>query len=372
LILFFFISIAAVIYYIYMLMAITDGWDECLETVLSSGSFQEGVSIIIPARNEVENIQVCLQSIIGSDTEGIQYEIIVVDDHSDDDTGDKVKDAFKDVRVLTLDATHGKKAATEHGIQSALNDHCILIDADVKVSSSWLRAHCTIWRDERPKFVAGPVLCPYKEDLLSAFQIMDFLGMAQTIANGIKRRTYHIANGANMAISKKFYEEIGGMKDHAHVASGDDMFLIRKVAEHHPGRIAYLKHPQAAVITEPESKWFDLLNQRKRWASKTKDLPLDGAYKIQVYTFFVHALILINFALSPLTGGGSFFSGLFMLFIKGCIDFLFLSRIGSYFEIRRPFKYFIPAFLFYFFYIFFMAYHAIKGGTYQWKGREVR
>ncbi|NNF33849.1 MAG: glycosyltransferase [Saprospiraceae bacterium] len=371
-ILFFFICIAVVIAYAYMLMAITDGWDECKETVPSRNEFSEGVSIIVPARNESQHIKSCVESIINSDTEGIQYEIIVVDDHSDDDTGNIVREAFKEVKVLTLDAAQGKKAATEHGIQSAIHDHCILIDADVTVSSSWLRAHCTIWRDERPKFVAGPVLCPYKEDLLSAFQIMDFLSMAQIIANGIKRRTYHIANGANMAISKKTFIEIGGMKDHQHVASGDDMFLVRKVAEHYPGRIAYLKHPQALVMTNPEQSWSDLFRQRKRWATKTNDLPRDRSYNIQVYTFFIHVLILFNFAITPWTGGQSFFCGLFMLFIKGCIDFLFLSKIGSYFEIRRPFKYFILAFLFYFFYIFFMAFHAVKGGEYQWKGREVK
>jgi biofilm PGA synthesis N-glycosyltransferase PgaC len=200
---------------------------------------------------------------------------------------------------------------------------------------------------------------------------MDFLGMAQIISNGIVRRSYYIANGANMSISKDVYKEIGGMKDHAHVASGDDMFLIRKVAELHPGRIAYLKHPQALVTTVPEKSWSALFRQRKRWATKTNDLPKDRSYKIQVFTLFVHALILFNFALTPFTGGQSFFCGLFMLFIKGCIDFLFLSKVGSYFEVRRPFKYFIPAFLFYFFYIFFMAFHAVKGGKYRWKGREV-
>jgi cellulose synthase/poly-beta-1,6-N-acetylglucosamine synthase-like glycosyltransferase len=81
--LFFFISIAVVIAYIYMLMAITDGWDECKETVPSKNDIPEGVSIIIPARNESNNIKSCIESIINSDTAGIQHEIIVVDDHSD-------------------------------------------------------------------------------------------------------------------------------------------------------------------------------------------------------------------------------------------------------------------------------------------------
>ena len=355
-----------------MLMAITDGWDECLETVPSKNPINIPVTIIIPARNEEQHIKECVQSIMDSDTDGIIYEVILINDHSDDGTVEMVRSTFPEVKVWSLESSQGKKAALDLGISKAQYNHCLVIDADVRVSRSWLRAHCTIWRDQQPFFVAGPVLCPYKEDLLSAFQIMDFLGMAQIISNGIVRRTYHIANGANMAISKSVYAEIGGMKDHLHIASGDDMFLVKKVASSYPGRIAYLKHPQAVVMTQPERPWSSLFRQRKRWASKTNDLPRDRSYNIQVFTFLVHLLILVNFALTPFTGGQSFFCGLFMLFIKGCIDFLFLSKIGTYFNISRPFKYFIPSLLFYFFYIFFMAFHAVKGGKYSWKGREVR
>ena len=354
-----------------MLMSITDGWDGVKETIPNHDLSGNSVSIIIPARNEAKNIKACIQSVIQSDARNINYEILLIDDHSEDETSELVKREFPNVNILKLDATQGKKAAIDLGISKAVSDHCIIIDADVIVSSSWLTSHCTIWKDEKPWFVAGPVLCSYKENLLSAFQIMDYLALAQTIANGIKRRTYHIANGANMAISKKIYEEIGGIKDHAHVASGDDMFLIKKVAGLDPLRVSYLKDPEAVAYTLPEESWLDFLRQRKRWSTKTKALPKDDSYRIQTFIFGIHLLIILNFIFIPLTGGTSFFTGIFMLFIKGCIDFLFLSKIGRYFSIKRPFKLFIPALLIYFPYIFYMAFHAVKGGNYQWKGRSV-
>lgn len=370
---FFFLSLIAIIAYVYLLMYITNGWDDTPEATLPEDYRPEqGVSIIIPARNEANNIISCLNSIYNNDFPREKYEVIVMDDHSEDGTGDLIREHFPETKIWVMDHAHGKKASLHQGILESIYDFLLFTDADTIVGKDWIKSNVWAYENKRLAFATGPVYSTCHNDVLTAFQFLDFAGMAQITANGIYRNNYFIANGANMAISKTMYHQIGGMADHAHIASGDDMFLIHAVASIDHGQVHYIKSPDAAVATNPLLSWKELLVQRKRWASKTKDLPRDGAYKIQVFIFIIHVLILFNFCLIPWSDGLSLFGGIFMLFIKGCIDFLFLAKSARYFGHTQPLKYFIPAFFFYFFYIFYMAFHAVIGGEYRWKGREVK
>ena len=62
-------------------------------------------SVVIPARNEAANIKACIDSILAQDYPKDQFEIIVIDDFSEDDTAFIVKSMghdFSNVRLLRL------------------------------------------------------------------------------------------------------------------------------------------------------------------------------------------------------------------------------------------------------------------------------
>jgi chlorobactene glucosyltransferase len=93
------------------------------------------VSVIIPARNERRNIERCVRSILA--TQYPSLELIVVDDHSDDGTGEAARAiARDDDRLRVVEAPElptgwfGKQWACATGARSARGDVLLFTDAD--------------------------------------------------------------------------------------------------------------------------------------------------------------------------------------------------------------------------------------------------
>ncbi|MFO0004606.1 MAG: glycosyl transferase family 2, partial [bacterium] len=78
-----------------------------------------------------------------------------------------------------------------------------------------------------------------------------------------------MANGANLAYPKTVFTEVNGYAGADQIASGDDFFLLHKISDSYPDRIAYLKSKQAIVRTAAQENWSNFLQQRIRWASKS-------------------------------------------------------------------------------------------------------
>ena len=369
--LFFIISFGLIITYIFLLLQITKGWESV--TINQDNTPPDAypmATVIIAARNEEANIGNCLTSILNNTIPHDQYEIVVVDDHSSDRTTEIITRDFPQIGIISLKDRQGKKSAIDAAVSVANSNLCIVTDADCTVSPGWIRSHLNTYISKNTVFQTGPVISKYSATILSAFQFLDFAALSQVVANGIHRESYFISNGANMAFTRQAYLDVGGMTSHVHIASGDDMFLIDSLSRAFPGRVAYIKDDNATCITEDVKKWPQFLNQRKRWASKVKRLPKSGSYFIQSMIFIVHLLIVSHLILIPFFGGLTLFTGIFLLFIKAVIDYLFLGVSCDFFNNRSPLKYFFFVFLLYFPYIIFTAYHGLMGSKYEWKGRE--
>jgi len=89
------------------------------------------VSVIVPARNEEASLRVCLESLISQ--AGVEFEIIVVDDHSTDRTRE-IASSFAGVRVIEAgplpDGWTGKNNAMVTGVREAQGEWLLLTDAD--------------------------------------------------------------------------------------------------------------------------------------------------------------------------------------------------------------------------------------------------
>ena len=357
-----------------MISRILTGWEGTSEwTIPNRYTPSTFVSIIIAARNEEKSIKECINSILKSDFPHDSYEIIVIDDASTDNTSQQIK-SIQDprVRCILSNQNIGKKGAISLGIGLANGALIITTDADCIVQKYWLKSLVSYYETSKARLIAAPVQYNINKSLIQRFQYIDCINNMAVTANGILNNAYFMANGANLAYEKTLFTELNGFEGSNDVASGDDMFMIQEAAKLNPSSVRFLKSKQAIVFTQPETSISSLIQQRKRWATKTKTYSDKRIMKIQGYVFFFVALLLFNAAFSFFGSGLSFFGFLFGLFIKLSIDYMYLAKIHEYFKSKDALKSFLPASIMFLGYIILAAWWAIFPSVYTWKGRKLK
>ncbi len=336
------------------------------------------IAVLIAARNEASKITACLDAIARNDYPTAWYQVCVIDDDSEDNTAEVVSNWINQHSLfpnfqLIKNKGIGKKAAIETGIHQIDCDLVMTTDADCVVSPRWLSLFAALYASKKAKFIAAPVEFFPANSLFVRFQSLDFLGMMGITAAGIKGNFLYMCNGANLAYPLHVFHEVEGFKDINHVASGDDMLLMHKIAQRYPRDIYFLKNVEASVFTYAKDTLDSFLGQRIRWASKSSSYT--GYYTIiQLgisYLFcvnIVHSLLLIPF--------GKIFLGLFcfQLLLKSIIDFLFLSTVTRFFQQGKlmQFATFWVSQIAHILYITFVGTASIFQPKYVWKGRKVR
>ncbi|MBK8705221.1 MAG: glycosyltransferase [Saprospiraceae bacterium] len=323
------------------------------------------ISVIVPARNEAANIEACLQSLLSQSYPAFLYEIIVVDDHSEDDTAVRAR-ALHDGRIRVVTAPGAqKKQALAYGVSLARGELIATTDADCLAPPQWLSLLASAYQDKQPAFLAAPVAFHGERNLLGYFQSLDYLGMMVLTGAGIYSGKLLLANGANLAYPKAVFEEVGGFAGIDHVASGDDMFLLQKIARRYPDRLFFIKNPEATILTPPQPSLAGFWAQRLRWASKSSAFRGGLMLVYLALVFVVCWGILLGLALAP-------FSALVLLAFKLLADYALLSEACRYFHRTDLMRYFLPAQLMHIAYIALIGLAGLFVRQYRWKGREVK
>jgi cellulose synthase/poly-beta-1,6-N-acetylglucosamine synthase-like glycosyltransferase len=337
------------------------------------------VSVIIAARNERENIRACLDSIFGNDYP--LFEVVVVDDASDDGTAEIVEKAIRDgglndraalVRLPppTDPAAVGhKKRALLEGIRRSRGQIIVTTDADCVVSPRWLATMISRF-ENGADVVAGPVAYTEGPGLLGKAVALELLGLVAVAGGGIANGYPIMCNGANLAYRRDAFDRVGGFDSIDHLSSGDDALLMLKIAGDHPDRVRFCAHPEALVTTRPTDTWSDFFAQRTRWASK--GLKHGRAYitllAVLVYSFhaalFAAALASVVSPVllaSTLAAAGLKISSEGMLLLSSCRQYGRSHLIKS----------FLPAQLVQIPYVVVVGITGIFGGGFRWKGRRL-
>jgi len=335
--------------------------------------FTTTISIIIPARNEENNIGKLLKALEQQSYPKNLFEVIVVDDHSTDRTAEIVQQ-FPGVRLIRLkngDINSYKKKAIEEGVAVTKNSFIVTTDADCIPSPHWLSIIASFKQENDSVFIAAPVSYNIQnKNLLAVFQTLDFLVLQGITAVSVQRKLFAMCNGANLGYDKEVFHEVAGFSAIDKIASGDDMLLMQKISKKFPQRVHYLKSKQAIVSTEPASSWKNFFNQRLRWASKAR-------YYNDPKIFFVELLVyLFNLSFLLLLIASAWnYRFLFWLaalwFAKTIIEFPFVYSVASWFNQRSLLKWF------FFFQPLHIAYTILVGllaqfVKYEWKGRKVK
>ncbi len=353
-------------------------WNRMSSTDAPHGFQPEtSITIIIPVRNEAANITTLLQ-----DLEAQQYpchliEVLVLDDHSEDETValaeqffSKFTLAVKCIRLNTYVKYSGKKAAIQKGVELAQGELLVFTDGDCRVGPEWLRQYAYLYETKQPYFISGPVAFQHTHTLFERMQLVEFASLMGVGGASIELRKPNMCNGANLAYTKAVFGQVEGFSGNETVASGDDEFLLHKVSSLYPEKVAFLKSHKAIVYTMAHKRLINFMSQRVRWASKWK------AYQrldVQLVALNVFVVNLLLFTAIPLVWLGllpvPWFVGAYVT--KFGIDFLFLDRILLFLRRRRYVWYMLPLQLVYVPYVVGTALAGLFG-RYRWKGRTIR
>ncbi len=340
----------------------------------------EAVTVVVIVKDESQNIQSCLKSILSNPVE-LLYQIIIVDDHSDDDTITQIESlAHPKIKILQLSNFPGLVqygwSYKKSGLHYALN-HCetqwvMTTDGDCIVRDSWIEAMLNKVVQNKIDMLTGPIALCGNDSVMQRWQSIEMMGtMAGTMA-GIESDSYHSANAANMLFQKADY--LGYLEAESHnYASGDDVFFVQWMATN-GHRLGFIKDYRAMVTTGVEPTLQGLYQQRLRWSTKTMAYKDFGMKLFMALIFLFHAVIFINFLLAGALMNSSLLCvGLIMLFVKAGLDFRLLHRIKPFFDYPYSLtKGFFSMIFLHSLYILLIGINGLFARNYIWKGRRVR
>lgn len=301
-------------------------------------------SIIVPFRNEVEHLNELLTSFENLDYPRSHFEIILVNDSSEDDSVSLVK-SFAHTTSLEIKLMHSygttkspKKEALLKGINKANTNWIVTTDADCAVPKLWLKTLNAFIITKAPNMVVMPVFITkgykktleYLETLCLQTVTMGSFGVGNPIMN----------NGANLAYQKSDFFHVKGFIGNEQIASGDDMFLFEKFIKYKLS-VQYLKSKSAIVLTKPQKTFNNLTSQRIRWASKTSAsknilLKISGVVIFSMNLILLillgHSILIFKLSIPFLIAISSKFLIDFMIMVFGANFFIYKL---NYFNILK-------------------------------------
>ncbi len=233
-----------------------------LQEYKSNGEIpQVKFSIVVPFRNEAENLPHLLESFSKLDYPVDLFEVILVDDDSND--GFEIGDfrfeisVIKNIRI----SNSPKKDAISTAISQAKNDWIITTDADCTFPPEWLKTLSTFILEKKAEMVAGAIKYETGNSFLHHFQQLDIASLQGATIGSFGIGKPFMCNGANFAYSKQFFRKLGGFDGNNTMASGDDVFLLQKAVKRFSEKVFYLKSENFAVATKPAQTWKYLFFQ---------------------------------------------------------------------------------------------------------------
>ncbi len=333
------------------------------------------ISLIIPVRNEAKVIQNLLKDLEAQSLSSKDFEVLIVNDNSTDETevivANYIKQSKIDLKLVNLEAVQSvsspKKRAIGEAIELADGEIIVTTDGDCRVPNQWLESIQIYFAENDCVFLSAPVsfeaLKPKGlfKTIWYKFQEIEFASLIVSGATSLKMGQPNMCSGANLAYLKSAFYEVDGYKGNEHIASGDDEFLLHKMKEHFPGAIHYLKDEKATVHTPPLANVSSFYMQRKRWASKWQHYRTLSPKALAFFIFscnalFIYALFSINIQ---------------WMLIKLIPEFLFLASALVFFK-KSKLILLIPILqILYPFYVVFFGLLSLKKNKYVWKEREL-
>jgi len=295
------------------------------------------VSIIVCAHDEEENLRTLLPLLLAQ--KHPQFEVIIVDDRSNDGTFDFLREeAEKENRLRIVKVEHlpthanGKKYGLTLGIKAAHYDIVLLTDADCRpVSDTWVQAMSSHF-NEQTQFVLG--YSPYQkqpgflnlfiryETLFTAIQYLSFAWLGNP----------YMGVGRNLAYRKSLFLQNKGFKEYFGITGGDDDLFVNRHAKEKNTQVCV--DSGALIVSNPKQTWREFVQQKIRHLSVGKFYKFKHRFALGLFTL-THLLswllggVLIYLMPDFLWVPGALILRIFV--VSGTVH-LFSKRIGHKFE----------------------------------------
>lgn len=233
-------------------------------------------TVLVAARNEAAHARDLAKALLSLDYPPDRLQIVVVDDRSEDSTGDILRDVGGDrIQVLRIDSLPEGKAPKKHALAAGLHvsrgEFILTTDADNIPPPGWVKAMLAHF-DTRTAVVAGLVHHgPPAEGVAAWFHgiwALDVFAHAAVQAGAIGGGLPIHANGGNLAFRRSAFDQLGGYASHAGIVSGDDDFLLQAAADSGRWGVRCAVSPDSRIPTEGPRSFRQVWEQRKRWGSK--------------------------------------------------------------------------------------------------------
>ena len=370
-------SIFLALIYVLVVGIFIRGWAKIVPFKRNAAKPKTRVSILIAARNEEEKIGATLEDILAQDYDPGLTEIIVIDDHSTDQTATIIKSyAHRGVKLIQLNETNAlnsyKKKAIQTAIGQSTGELMITTDADCRMGPQWLSTVVDYYETKGYKMISSPVAYFEEKSLFERLQSLEFGYLIGLGASTIGNNNPSTCNGANLAYEKEAFFEVGGFTGIDDLASGDDELLLHKMAAIYEGKIGFLKNRDAIVYTHAKPTLREFIQQRKRWASKSTRYKDKAVIILGLSIWLFNFSIVVNVLLAiifPHSDTVWFLA--VQLLSKLFVEFVFLASVTSFFK-RKQLLALLPVLNP--FHILYFIYIGIAGnsGKYNWKDRMVK
>ncbi|MCB0465985.1 MAG: glycosyltransferase, partial [Aequorivita sp.] len=223
------------------------------------------ISVVIPFRNEVENLPNLLKTIDKLKYPSEMFEIIFVNDASEDTSEtiisaaiEKSKFSIKLIQNKRI-SNSPKKDAISEAIKNSNFEWIVTTDADCELPQNWLKTLDGFIQKNNPAMVCGPVIYESNGSFIENFQQLDGLSLQAVTIGSFGLSNQLLCNGANLAYQKNAFIKVNGFSGNNHIASGDDIFLLEKMKKAFPKRVQFLKSKDAIVTTKSQQKWRNII-----------------------------------------------------------------------------------------------------------------
>lgn len=326
------------------------------------------ISVVIAFRNEGNNLEQLLNSLLKQTDQG--FELILINDQSTDDYLPIIgnyEQLFLNFHLLDSEKHIGKKAAIELGVRHAKGELVLTTDGDCILPPTWVSGWKTFFSNNPTIKLAGGIVTLTGISIFEKMQRLEFSSLVASSIGAAKSGNGIMLNAANMAFNKNFYIDVIKDLRREQTPSGDDSFLLAACKKKYSDGFMYIDSNSLIVHTPAVKSINDFIAQRKRWASKTKYYK-DKHMKRVAFIVAITNLFLLVGGIGCIFYNPLLLPFLTLLLVKLLVDFLLLYRYLKGIQQLNLLNYFLLVELILPFYIIFVAITSQIGG-YTWKDR---
>jgi cellulose synthase/poly-beta-1,6-N-acetylglucosamine synthase-like glycosyltransferase len=246
-----------------------------LAGVLMSGRPRSGTlakaSVIVPAKDEEENIESCLLSLLNQTLHDDMIEILVVNDRSTDKTGEialRLASNNERLRVVEVKEKNphltGKQNALRSGLEIAEGDVILNTDADCIISPEWARSMISHFHDDVGIVMGFTLIHSNSPSIWNSLLSLDMLFLLNGAAGAAGIGVPVSCIGNNIAYRPELIRELSSSSFTKRTIA-EDAFLMQSVRRETDWRAEVAYDPGSVVETLPVKSLSDFLRQRARW-----------------------------------------------------------------------------------------------------------